>query len=295
MSLETISVYLCFDGSLLFISYKPEYPDNIRDRLSKRRPANVRSSIESMLTTALANPFDYWVTISFAKDDYGEVEEFRRWRTKRYPDLQFVEVAVQNPKDENAPRPTDDCWHIHMLVSGIPLEDLKPKFSIVPHSKAAKASTAVQEYRWEAVRAHFNGRPKMTEVQGLRSATFDGAAVEQAGKAIYMAKQFDSASSAVFRPGRRLFNASTGLVKTLPRIGYGTISTGARVKFFEHNMVPAAGKKRVFPFGWPGDFGAYASTAGGSADWGAAMLTVKKEYRSTEFSSPALVLPGDPF
>ncbi|BDF70098.1 hypothetical protein CE91St41_26750 [Oscillospiraceae bacterium] len=282
---ERITAYLCPDNSLLFTSYSTSYPSAVKPILCGRRPANVRKSIESLLMTALANQFNFWATLSFGNEN--AIDEYRQWRSEHYPEMSYVEVAIQSVGRTDKPHPNDERWHIHMLASGIPESDLAPKMVIMPSGVSYKMSRATQQYRWLAVEDYFKGKPNMTDVQRLGALNWYGEPILQAGKAIYMARQYETAKPAVFARGRRLYNCSHGLIDSLPVIGRGEISTWAREEFFDH--------RGSFPFGLSGSFGSYVSTAGSRIDWRDTLADITTKHPGTTFDSPTLVPAGAPF
>lgn len=283
---EHITAYLCIDSSILFISYRPGTPALPKAAAKGRRFSAIQKSIESMLMTAMANRFAYWVTLSFQSDK--DIIAFRRWRALHYPEMRYVEVAIQSYGREDKPHPNDERWHIHMLASGIPAHELAPKFSIEPYSVVMKASRPKQQYRWTEAERHFSGAPNMTDVQRIGDLNWYNEPIQQVGKAIYMARQFEEATRAVFAPRRRLYNTSQGLRKSLRVIGEGELPTAARKALFDY--------QGTYPFALDGHWGAYAGTAGGRVPWTDTIREIGCQYAGVYFSSPWLPIPvGAPF
>lgn len=231
---EILQIYRTNDGGLLAIS-KPTV--SILKSIENRRPDNIQNSIFQMLLTCTANPFEYWVTISL--DNYADIEAYRRWREHHHRSLKYVEVAVQARGKNPFDRPQDKRWHIHALMSGIPMRELKETPIEKPSSMYKLKSEPQQKYTWYSLDEYFLGNVSM--VHRIGDPNWVGGKIEQPGKAIYMVRQFESTQPDMFRGNRRLFNRSQKLCSTLELVEKETISEGRCIKKFQD--------KGVFPFG----------------------------------------------
>ena len=231
---ERLYIYRTRDGGLLAIS-KPTV--SILKPIVNRRPANIQNSIFGMLLTGMANPFEYWVTISL--NSYDDVEAYRRWREHHHRSLKYVEVAAQAKSKSPYERSYDKRWHIHALMSGIPMRELQKMPIVKPLTKYKQKSEPQQRYRWYPLDEYFLGNVSMVHCIG--DPNWDGGKIEQPGKAIYMVRQFESTQPDMFQGNRRLFNRSQGLCTDLELVEKETISTDRCIRNFQD--------KRVFPYG----------------------------------------------
>lgn len=231
---ERLYIYRTDDDGLLAIS-KPTV--SILKPIEKRRPDNIQNAIFRMLTTSMATPFEYWVTISL--NNYDDVEAYRRWREYHHHSLKYVEVAAQTKGRYPYERSYDKRWHIHALMSGIPMYELQKMPIERPLSKYKQKSEPQQKYKWYALNEYFLENVSM--VHHIGDPNWDGGKIEQPGKAIYMVRQFESTQPDMFWSNRRLFNRSQGLCTDLELVKRETISTDRCIHKFQD--------KRVFPYG----------------------------------------------
>lgn len=231
---EKLTAYVTYDGGLLAVS-KPSVAS--LEPIEKRRPDNIQSSIANMLITCMANPFEYWVTIAF--DTLNDIEAYRHWRENHTRLLRYVEIAVQTKGRIPFERPNDKRWHIHALMSGIPVQELKVKPVKKPLDTKRKYSEPKQKYSWWPVDNYFYGY--ITDVQRIGDPTWLDTKIEQPGKAIYMVRQFENPQSSMFSSNRRLFNRSHNLETSLPIIDSRSIPHSECVYKFQNY--------HTFPFG----------------------------------------------
>lgn len=228
---EKLTAYFANDGGSLLVSLPP---CRILSSIKGRRPDNIQNAILNMLMVSMANPFEYWVTISL-KEEYM-VNAYREWRESHSRKLKYVEVAVQTKGRAPNERTSDKRWHIHALMSGIPMRELEPLPRIIPKDPKKMHSEPKQKYRWRTAEAYLCAKDA-TMVHRIGDPNWVGGVIEQPGKAIYMVRQFENAQPDMFKKNRRLFNLSKGLKTSLSILKKTTVPSELCINTFQNKDV----------------------------------------------------------
>lgn len=209
-------------------------PCRVLSPIMDRRPDNIQNAILNMLMVSMATTFEYWVTISL--DEEYMVDAYRAWREAHSRKLKYVEVAVQTKGRFPYERPQDKRWHIHALMSGIPMRELEPLPREKPDNRKKQYSEPQQKYRWRTAEAYLCAKDA-TMVHRIGDPNWVGGVIEQPGKAIYMVRQFENAQPDMFKKNRRLFNHSKGLKTSLSPFNETTIPSEYCIKKFQNTDV----------------------------------------------------------
>lgn len=174
-------------------------PQEARDSKEKLLH-NVRRSISTVEGLALANPWEWWVTLTLdqAKQDRYNIAEYKKslaqWlrdQRKRNKNLKYLLIPEQHK---------DGAWHMHGLIMGIPESTLSREWPIGPLPQYIQERKETLLY-WPAYQARY-GWCTIEEIRNLRACA--------AYCAKYMAKGLESAA---IQKGKALYLASQGLAR----------------------------------------------------------------------------------
>lgn len=182
---------------------EPQEATRTRNVNSAKLDNNLSRAKSAVLSKALCNPWDYFVTLTLDAskvDRYALHDTYRhlaKWlcnlRNRRYKTLRYLIVPEPHK---------DGAWHFHGLLGGLPLEDLRPfdPSERIPDRVRALVLSGRQIYDW----------PRYREAYGWVTCE---PIRDPVASACYMTKYITKSlgSDAVER-GYHLYYCSTGLV-----------------------------------------------------------------------------------